>query len=153
MAQSQLIHFSPLSSILAKKQTQEAFLGSLNVVVVVWLLSYVWLVCNSMDYSLLVSPVHRILQARILEWVATSFSRGSSQLRGQTHVSVLGGRFFITELPGKTTSSLFLCLFYFLKNSYFIHSQSSQRFASFCFLMWWRQFTEAEVGDYSFIEQ
>ena len=32
-------------------------------------------------------PAHGILQARILEWVAVSFSRGSSQPRDQTHVS------------------------------------------------------------------
>ena len=34
--------------------------------------------CDPMDYSLLGSSVHRILQARILEWVAISSSRGSS---------------------------------------------------------------------------
>ena len=35
-----------------------------------------------------------ILQARILEWVAISFSRGSSQPRDQTLVSCIAGRFF-----------------------------------------------------------
>ena len=35
--------------------------------------------CNPMDYT-----VHGILQARILEWVAFPFSRGSSQCRDQT---------------------------------------------------------------------
>ena len=34
--------------------------------------------CDPMDCSLLGSSVHRILQARILEWVAISSSRGSS---------------------------------------------------------------------------
>ena len=34
--------------------------------------------CNPMDYSLPDSSVHGILQARILEWVAISSSRGSS---------------------------------------------------------------------------
>ena len=34
--------------------------------------------CNPMDYSLPGSSVHGILQARILEWVAVPFSRGSS---------------------------------------------------------------------------
>ena len=38
--------------------------------------------------------VHGILQARILEWVAFPFSVGSSQLRGQTQVSHIAGRFF-----------------------------------------------------------
>ena len=37
--------------------------------------------CNSMDCSLPGSSVHGILQARLLEWVAISFSRGSSQPR------------------------------------------------------------------------
>ena len=42
--------------------------------------------------------------ARILEWVAIPFSRGSSQSRGQTWISHIGGRFFITEPPGKPQS-------------------------------------------------
>ena len=47
-----------------------------------------------MDYSLPGSSVHGILQARILEWVAISYSRASSQLRDQTRVSCIAGRFF-----------------------------------------------------------
>ena len=38
--------------------------------------------------------VHRILQARILEWVAFPFSRGSSQRRDRTQVSRIAGGFF-----------------------------------------------------------
>ena len=45
--------------------------------------------CNLIDYT-----VHGILQARILEWVAFPFSRESSQLRDQTQVSHIAGRFF-----------------------------------------------------------
>ena len=37
---------------------------------------------------------HGILQARILEWVAFPFSRGSSQPRDKTHVSCIAGGFF-----------------------------------------------------------
>ena len=40
--------------------------------------------CDSMDYSLSGSSVHEILQARTLEWVAISSSRGSSRHRDQT---------------------------------------------------------------------
>ena len=40
------------------------------------------------------SSVREILQARVLEWVAISYSRGSSQLRDQTRVSCIAGRFF-----------------------------------------------------------
>ena len=35
------------------------------------------------------SSVHEILQARILEWVAMPFSRGSSRLRDWTHISYI----------------------------------------------------------------
>ena len=40
------------------------------------------------------STVHGILQARILEWAAYLFSRGSSQSRNRTQVSRIAGRFF-----------------------------------------------------------
>ena len=49
--------------------------------------------CNSMDFSPPGSSVRGILQARILEWVDIPFSRGSSQLKDQTQVSCLAGRF------------------------------------------------------------
>ena len=52
--------------------------------------------CDPMDCSLPGSAVRGILQARILEWVAISFSRGSSQPRDQTWVSRTAGRFFTT---------------------------------------------------------
>ena len=50
--------------------------------------------CDPMDSSPPGSSVHGILQAKILEWVAIPFSRGSSQLRDQTWVSCIAGRFF-----------------------------------------------------------
>ena len=52
-----------------------------------YLLSYVRLFCNPMDYSPPGFSVHGILQARILEWVGISFSRGSSQPKDPTHIS------------------------------------------------------------------
>jgi len=48
-----------------------------------WLQSCVTL-CNPIDCSPLGSSVHGIFQERILEWVAISFSRGSSQPRNRT---------------------------------------------------------------------
>ena len=51
--------------------------------------------CNPTDCSPPGSSVHGILQARILEWVAIPFSRGSSQPRNRTQVSHTAGRFFI----------------------------------------------------------
>ena len=50
--------------------------------------------CDPMDCSPPGSSVHGILQARILEWVAISFSRRSSQPRDQTQVSHIAGRCF-----------------------------------------------------------
>ena len=52
----------------------------------VYVLSRVQL-CNPMDCSLPGCSVHGISQRRILEWIAISSSRGSSQPRDQTHVS------------------------------------------------------------------
>ena len=52
--------------------------------------------CDPMDYT-----VHGILQARILEWVAFPFSRGSSQPRGQTQVSSIAGGFFTSGATGE----------------------------------------------------
>ena len=49
--------------------------------------------CDPMDCSLPGSSVHGIFQTRILEWVAISFSRGSSPPRDWTCVSCIAGRF------------------------------------------------------------
>ena len=50
--------------------------------------------CDPMDCSLPGSSVHWIFQARILEWAAISFSRGSSWPRDRTQVSRIVGRCF-----------------------------------------------------------
>ena len=50
--------------------------------------------CNPVDCSPPGSTVHGILQARILEWVTISFSRGSSWPRDRTQVPHIGGRHF-----------------------------------------------------------
>ena len=73
--------------------------------------------CNPIDGSPPGSSVHRISQARRLEWVAISFSRGFSWPRDRTQVSCLTGEFFTTEPPGKP-----LLLFpqqHYLLNVYF----------------------------------
>ena len=49
---------------------------------------------DPMDGSLPRSSIHGIFQAKVLEWVAISFSRGSSQPRDQTWVSHIVGRHF-----------------------------------------------------------
>ena len=50
--------------------------------------------CDPVDCSPPGCSIHGILQARILEWVAIPFSRGSSRPRVRTWVSCLAGRFF-----------------------------------------------------------
>ena len=57
--------------------------------------------CNPVDCSLSGSSVHGILQARILEWVAISFSRGSSQPRDGTGSPALQADALPSEPPGK----------------------------------------------------
>ena len=52
--------------------------------------------CDPMNYT-----VHRILQARILEWVGFPFFRGSSQPRDQTQISYVAGGFFTSWATGK----------------------------------------------------
>ena len=60
----------------------------------VWLFATPWTV------------VHGILQARILEWVAFPFSRGSSQPRDQTQVSCIAGGFFTSWVIREQTLPL-----------------------------------------------
>ena len=78
-------------------------------------------VSNSLaDHSLPCSSVHEIFQTRMLEWVAISCSRGSSQPRDQTRVSCLGGRilyhvgiiynklmFILTDIFGEPGSAIY----------------------------------------------
>ena len=57
--------------------------------------------CDPMDYSPPGSSVHGILQARILEWVSISFSRGSSLSRDRTQVFCIQSDTLPSESPGK----------------------------------------------------
>ena len=52
------------------------------------------ILCDPMDCSLWGSSIHGIFQARVLEWVAVPFSRGSSQLRDWTRGSSIASRWF-----------------------------------------------------------
>ena len=75
------------------------------------------ILCDPMDYT-----GHKILQVRILEWVAIPFSRGSSQPRDQTQVSHIVGRFF-TSLDTREAQlpTLFIQLFWISVYIYFYH--------------------------------
>ena len=57
--------------------------------------------CDPMDCGPPGFSVHGILQARILEWVAIPFSRGSFRSRVWTRVSCIAGRFFTIRSTGK----------------------------------------------------
>ena len=60
--------------------------------------------CNPMGYSPPGSPIHEIFQARILEWVAISSSRGFSRSRDWISLSpALADGFFTTKPPRKPT--------------------------------------------------
>ena len=61
--------------------------------------------CDPIDYTPSASSLHGIFKARILEWIAISFSRGSSQPRDQTKPvplasPALAGGFFTFVPPG-----------------------------------------------------
>jgi len=94
--------------------------------VIVQLPSCVWLSCNSVAYSPPGSSVQGITQARTPEWVAISFSRGSSWPWDWTHVSCIAGGFFINEPFGKPHRNLDslvyifcdLCRIYFCKKCF-----------------------------------
>ena len=75
--------------------------------------------CDPMDYT-----VQGILQARILEWVAFPFSRGSSQPRDGTQVSWIAGGFFTSWATRETQENyaiickwMCFCFTYFILKS------------------------------------
>ena len=105
---------------------------------IVQLLSCVLLFRNPMDCSPPGSSVHGISQARILEWMAISFSRESAWARDWTHISCIAGRFFTAEEPSLLRYSTFLivhsswtwrhlfCCAYFLRKDCIYFSVFSQ---------------------------
>ena len=88
------IRLSYLTCIHARQThcTLTEFIVSLNylITIVVESLIHIWLFCSSVDCSFPGSCVHGVSQASILEWVAISFFRGSSQPRDWTCVSYIG---------------------------------------------------------------
>ena len=118
-------------------------------------LSRVWL-CDPMDCSPPGSSVHGIPQARILEWVAIPFFRGSSQPSHATQVSSTVGRFFASlatreaQLGNKTLrgdrvdilwgckiSIILLCLGHFFYDEIQIYTHVGDR-SAFQTGQWWR---------------
>ena len=66
--------------------------------------------CDPVDCSPPGSSVHGILQTRILEWVAISFSRGSSQPRDWTQVSRIAGRRFNLWATREAQAFIDMCI-------------------------------------------
>ena len=64
------------------------------------------ILCYPLNSSLPGSSVHGILQARILEWLAVPFSRGSSQSRNGTQLSCIIGGFFMEKAMATHYSTL-----------------------------------------------
>ena len=75
---------------------------------VIWWWFSCWVMSDSrysMDSSQPGSSVHGILQARVLEWIAVPFSRGSSQPRNRNWVSCIAGRFFTNWGTGEARNT------------------------------------------------
>ena len=88
---------SPILSKVIHKHKKRAvwlFPKHLKVQVKVLVAQSSLTICDPMNCSLPGSSVHGTSQARILEWVAIPFSRGSSWPRDRTQVSWIGDRFF-----------------------------------------------------------
>ena len=64
------------------------------------------ILCDPMDCSLSVSSIHGIFQARVLEWIAISFSRGSSRPGIETRSPTLQADALPSEPPGNATKGL-----------------------------------------------
>ena len=84
--------FSFLSLSVFPRQSHLFLSFNFELKVFCWV-SCVRFFCNPMECSPPGSSVHGISQARILEWVAISFSRGSPQVRDRAHVSCIGRQF------------------------------------------------------------
>ena len=82
-------HKAAIASAFYIKKKQNSSINHFPSKVKVKVIQSCLTLCDPMDYI-----VHGIFQARILEWVAFPFSRGSSQPRDQTQVSHVAGGFF-----------------------------------------------------------
>ena len=95
-----------------------------------------------MDWSLPGSSVHGILQARILQWVAIPFSRGSSRPRDRTRVSCLAGRFFTVHTTWGTHWGSYMTV---------IHFSVSEFWWFVCFEELRSIYLSCHVGEHEFV--
>ena len=85
--------------------------------------------CDPMDY---IASVQGILQERILDWVASPFSRGSSWLRDQTQVSLHGGQ-SLYPLSQQGDIHVYMCVYVYI----YIYTHSI-KWASLCEVAWYK---------------
>ena len=105
--------------------------------------------CNSMDCSLPDSSVHAMFQARILEWVAVPFSRGSSWSRDWTTFGFFIYCLFLVE---KVFLFLDYWVFYFIL---FFYHERMLNFFSNAFeasLKWWYRFSPHSINVIYYID-
>ena len=76
--------------------------------------------CDPMDYT-----AHGILQARILEWVAGPFSRGSSQPTDHTQVSRVAGGFFTSWATREAHLHSKCCIYSFVYIKYYTEGEAA----------------------------
>ena len=95
---SEIMQMKPLALRLKQLETSRDVVNvnskAFWVLVCVLVVQLCPTLCDPMYCNPLGCSIHGILQARILEWVAIPFSRGSSLPRDQTQVSCITGRFF-----------------------------------------------------------
>ena len=88
-------------------------------------LSHVQFFCDPMDCSLPGSSVHGIFQAKVLEWLAISFSRGSCRPRDRTLLSLIAGRCFTIWATRETCSHFDIKQTRVVSHTYFIYGLST----------------------------
>ena len=88
--------------------------------------------CDLMDCSPLGSSVHGTSQARLLEWVAVSFFRGTSRSRDQTHVSTLPADSLLSEPLGKPINWVCVCVCVFVCVCVYIYIYSRCFYVHYC---------------------
>ena len=120
--------------------------------------------CDLMDCSPPGFSVHGILQARILEWVAIYFSKGSSRPKDWTWTSCIAGRFFTIWATRETLNfyilTFYIKLIYILKKksvsealSLRVGAQSDWYVGWGDFLEWWSSFLAARGEGYTHLSK
>ena len=104
---------------------QDSFI--LAIVAIIYLLSCDQLFCDNMGCSSPGSSVHGIFQERILEEIAISFSRRSSQTRDRTHISCISRQILYTQPPGKLPYLAIVSMYFIAITFFHSYTDNMQR--------------------------